>query len=75
MLTALTALLTSKKFIASGIALVAQLVGHFGFQADQAALTTALSPLYLYVVGQAVADIGKGKAEVEAATAAKAVTP
>lgn len=73
MMAMLLSLLTSKKAIVSIVAVAAQIAGHWGLGIDQAAVTTAISPLYLYVVGQALADHGKGAAEVTAAASTKAV--
>lgn len=68
MIPVLVEILTSKKFIVSAVAVAAQIAGHFGFGIDQAAVTTAISPLYLYVVSQAIADHGKSAAVVNSAT-------
>lgn len=72
MLSVLKELLQSKKAVVAIVAVVAQVAGHFGFNIDQTALTTALSPLYVYIIGQAVADHGKSAAEVTASAASAA---
>jgi hypothetical protein len=64
-------ILKSKKFTAAALAAALSYLGvHQGFDVQQIALFTA--PLYAYIGGQALADIGKEKAKVvrvETATA------
>ena len=64
-------LLKSKKFQASLVGLIVAVVGEIGLNLDEQALLTVLSPILTYVVGQAIADIGKEKAKAEAKTKAK----
>lgn len=52
-------LLASKKFLVALVAVLAHLAGRFGFEVDQEAMITILSPLYAYIVGQGIADHGK----------------
>lgn len=70
--TTILTMLQSKKAVATGVALVVQGVGvlasHLGHPVDQAELTVAISPIYAYVLGQAIADIGKPAAQVKATT-------
>ena len=60
-------ILQSKKFQASLVGLLVVIVGKAGFELDEQALLTVLSPILAYIGGQAVADIGKEKAKAEAA--------
>ena len=64
-------LLTSKKFQAAVIGVVVMVLGEVGLQLDPDTLLLVVSPIIAYIVGQGVADIGKGKAEVEAANGIK----
>lgn len=59
-------LLKSKKFQASLVGLIVAAVAKIGLNLDEQALLTVLSPILTYVLGQAVADIGKEKAKAEA---------
>ena len=60
-------ILQSKKFQASLVGLLVVIVGKAGYNLDEQALLTILSPILTYIGGQAVADIGKEKAKAEAA--------
>jgi len=62
-------LLKSKKFIAALVGLAVVTGAHFGFALDQAAIMTVVSPILIYILGQGVADIGKEKAKIDAASA------
>ena len=53
----------SKKFLVSFISVAAHLAGRYGFDVDQEAMLTILSPLYAYLVAQGVADHGKSAME------------
>ncbi len=54
----------SKKFVAAVIASLASFLSlHFGWTEAQVALVTG--PLWLYIGGQAVADVGKSRAIIE----------
>tara|TARA_R110000822_G_scaffold120633_3_gene254146 strand:- start:7891 stop:8136 length:246 start_codon:yes stop_codon:yes gene_type:complete len=58
-------LLKSKKFAAAALASGLSYLGvQQGFDVQQIALFTA--PLYAYIGGQALADVGKSKAKIEA---------
>ena len=63
------ALFSSKKFIAAlaGVVavLVASLLGKAGVAVDDARLTEILAMLAAYILGQGIADHGKGAAEVK----------
>ena len=59
-------ILKSKKFQAALVSLVVVIAAKAGFDLDEAALLTIISPLLTYIAGQALADIGKEKAKVEA---------
>ena len=65
-------LLKSKKFQASLVGLIVAVVGEIGLNLDEQALLTVLSPILTYVVGQAIADIGKEKAKAEVKAKAEA---
>ena len=56
------ALFASKKFLVAAISVIAHVAGRYGFDVDEEAMLTILSPLYAYVIGQGIADGGKGKA-------------
>jgi len=75
MWTTILSMLESKKAVSMGLALLVQAAGyaasHLGHPVDQVELTTAISPLYMYVLGQSIADAGKSAAEVKAGS----VTP
>jgi hypothetical protein len=58
-------LLKSKKFQASLIGLIVALASKVGFDLDEQAVLTIVSPILTYIAGQAVADIGKEKAKIE----------
>jgi hypothetical protein len=50
----------SKKFWAACIAVLVPLGNHcFGFNLDEATVTTMMTPMLAYVVGQGMADLGK----------------
>ncbi len=59
-------ILKSKKFQAALVSLVVMIAAKAGFDLDEAALLTIISPLLTYIAGQGLADIGKEKAKVEA---------
>jgi hypothetical protein len=60
-----------KKIIATGIAMAITLANRvFGWGLDGEALAGLLAPLAIYVVGQALADNGKVKAQIEQDTVA-----
>ena len=52
-------LLASKKFLVAAISVIAHVAGRYGFDVDEQAMLTMLSPLYAYVIGQGLADGGK----------------
>ena len=56
-------LLKSKKFQAALVGLIVAILGETGLKLDQQALLTVLSPILTYILGQAMADIGKEKAK------------
>ncbi len=59
---AIKGLFASKKFLVAAISVITHIAGRYGFDVDQEAMLTILSPLYAYVIGQGIADGGKGKA-------------
>lgn len=74
MIGVILGMLANPKFLAAGGALIAQLIGQFGFHADPTQLTTALSPLYLYVLAQAHSESGHTSAS-PSVTPTAALTP
>jgi hypothetical protein len=54
-------LFESRKFLVTLVTVGAQVAGYYGLDVDQEALTAALSPLYFYIISQAVSDHGQGK--------------
>lgn len=56
-------LLTSKKFQAAVIAVLAQIAAKFGLELDEASALMLISPIIAYIVGQGVADLGKSAAK------------
>jgi hypothetical protein len=59
----------SKKALAALVAAIAWIAGRFGAHLDTTELAGAVGPLWLYVVGQAVADHGKEAAKAKASNA------
>ena len=59
-------ILKSKKFQAALVSLVVVIAAKAGFDLDEAALLTIISPLLTYIAGQALADVVKEKAKAEA---------
>ena len=59
MMAVIKEMLTSKKFLAALLAAIVWIAGRFGAHLDYDALMGAVTPLWLYVVGQALADHGK----------------
>lgn len=67
----LKAFLESKKAAATLCAMLVIVFGKIGWNLDAAALLTWVSPLLVFIAGQAVADHGKEAAKVQAAAEAK----
>lgn len=59
MMDVIKGLLTSKKFVASVVGVIAWLVGKIGWDIDPAELTAMISPIIAYILGQGMADFGK----------------
>lgn len=55
----LKSLLTSKKFVVALAATLAWAVGLLGLDVSADQIGMVLSPLYAYVLGQGIADVGK----------------
>lgn len=53
-------LLSSKKFVVALAATLAWAIGLLGFDVSAETIGAVLSPLYAYVLGQGLADVGKG---------------
>jgi|TARA_A200000159_G_scaffold88123_1_gene81623 hypothetical protein len=50
----------SKKFWAASMAVLVPMLNHFlGWNMDHEAVTTVMTPMLAYVVGQGMADLGK----------------
>lgn len=65
MQVSIPSLLQSKKFGAAALASILSFVGvREGLSIEQIALITA--PLYAYIAGQGLADLGKSKAQIDA---------
>ena len=65
MSTALKQMSQSKKAIAMMVGVIVALGGHFGCDLTPNEVTTILSPVLAYIVGQGVADHGKEKARID----------
>jgi hypothetical protein len=52
-------LLKSKKFFAAVIAAIVWVAGRYGFDLDKESLVATVTPFWLYIVGQGIADHGK----------------
>ncbi len=62
MWTPLKDMLASKKFLAALLAGVVWIAGRLGFDLNSEELLGVVTPLWAYIIGQGVADIGKLKA-------------
>lgn len=58
-------MLTSKKFLAAAVAAIVWLGGKAGLDLNNEELLGAVTPLWAYIIGQGIADHGKGKAQFE----------
>lgn len=54
-----------KKGLAVVLSIVAWVGGRFGLNLDPEVLLPAVLPLWVYIFGQGIADMGKEKAKVE----------
>lgn len=57
-------LLTSKKALAAVSSIVINLVGRIGLDLDQEAVNQVVWPLWIYILGQGIADMGKEAAKI-----------
>lgn len=64
MIEALKALLASKKFVMAILGMVAMAAAKLGFELDTEAAFVIVSPLLTAILGQGIADQGKGAAQV-----------
>lgn len=64
-MTLIRDLFSSKKFVTSLVAALVVVLGKFGFEVEESALLTVISPFMAYVVGQGIADASKERAKVE----------
>lgn len=62
MLQTVKDMLASKKFLAALIAAIVWVAGRFGAELNSEELMPVVAPLWAYILGQGVADIGKLKA-------------
>ena len=69
---AIKGLLGSKKAMMAFISAAMWGVGKAGLHMDEATLVGIVTPLWVYIFGQGIADHGKGKAELEAGASAAA---
>ena len=67
MLQTIKNMLSSKKALAMIVGLLVSGAGKYGLEIPTEELTTVLSPLLAYIVGQGIADVGKEKARMEKA--------
>jgi hypothetical protein len=63
----ITGILGSKKFIAAIASAGVTAAMHFGIEIPLDATIAVIGPVWVAILGQGVADLGKGKAEIEAA--------
>jgi hypothetical protein len=61
MWTTVKDLLKSKKALVAIVAAVVWVAGRVGLHIDQSELLGAVAPLWTYVLGQGIADVGKAK--------------
>lgn len=62
MLQTMKDMLASKKFLAALIAAIVWVAGRFGAELNSEELVPVVAPIWTYILGQGVADIGKLKA-------------
>ena len=63
-------IVTSKKAIMAVVSAIVYLTGRLHWNVDPTAMLGAVTPLWLYVAAQALADHGKSAAQIQAKTAA-----
>lgn len=68
-------LASSRKFQAATIAGITWAIGKIGLSLSTETLIPIVSPLWLYIFGVAIEDVGKGKAQVQAASLASLKQP
>jgi hypothetical protein len=59
-------ILQSKKFQAAMAALIVAITAELAFNLDEQTVLTIISPILTYIGGQAIADIGKERAIIDA---------
>lgn len=64
-------LLASKKALMAVLSIVVWAVGKLGLELNAEELLPVVFPLWMYILGQGIADAGKGKALAEIAAAAE----
>lgn len=70
MTKAIKGILSSKKAFMAILSGVVWLVGKVGYDLDTEELAGAVGPLWMYILGQGIADHGKGKEEAKLAAEA-----
>ena len=63
---AIKQILGSKKALVAILSAAVWIGGRFGLDLDIEELLPAVAPLWAYVIGQGVADVGKERAKIEA---------
>lgn len=66
MWNAIKAMLRSRKFLAAVLSGAVWVAGKFGADLNAEELLPVVAPLWAYIVGTAIEDVGKGKAAIEA---------
>lgn len=59
-------MLGSKKALAAIVSVVGWAVGRFGLKINIDDIVLMLTPIWLYIFGQGMADVGKSKAQIDA---------
>lgn len=67
MWNAIKEMLASKKALTMILSALVWVLGRFGLDLDVAEILPVVAPMWAYVLGQGLADIGKSKSQVEAA--------
>ena len=70
---ALKGVLSSKKALMAFVSILVWVVAKTGLEYDAADILPIVAPLWAYIFGQGLADLGKEKAKVDAETVAAAI--
>ena len=71
MWNAIKSMAASKKFMMAVVSALVWILGKFGLEWDASDLLPIVAPLWAYIFGQGMADMGKERAKIEAAVANK----